>query len=276
MTGDAGRKRTEGLKRRHIGDPTAPAQAEARPRVLVSRCLLGHRVRYDGRDKHQPALAALLDRWRLLAICPELEAGLGVPRPPMDLVGPPGAARPIERASGRDLEPLMTPAIARLTADIHDAGGLDGAVLKARSPSCGLGSAARYDRVDDPAPAARVDGVFAAALRGLRPAPRLIDEGQLADPEQRARFALAVELRRRALNAARWGDVRGLDGVWRAWHAGPLAEALRAAKLDRKRMHHLADDPNALVGHIDAVVECLPARRLPATPAAGVHQTIGS
>lgn len=264
----------EGENPRHIGDPAQRAQPpgaagapDGRPRVLISRCLLGHRVRYDGRDKHQPALAPLLARWRVVGVCPELEAGLGVPRPPMDLVGPPGAARAMERASGRDLTPLMTPAVARLVADLRDA-GLDGAVLKARSPSCGTGSAARYDRIDDPEPADRVDGVFAAALRGLDPPPRLADERAMADDLARARFALAVELRA-ALRAVRGPD--GLDALWARWAAGPLGAGLRAAGLERAMMRALADDRATLVGHIDRAVD-----RSPATCISGVHPMNGS
>lgn len=240
-----------GRKPRHIGDPGRATQPDGapRPRVLVSRCLLGHAVRYDGRDKRLPALTAWIGRWAVIGLCPELEAGLGVPRPPMDLVGPEEAPRPMERASGRDLSSLMAPVLAR----VHGLGPLDGAVLKARSPSCGIGSAARYDRIDDPAPAARVDGVFAAALRGLDPPPLLVDEHTLrAAPD---RFAAAVQLR---------AELRAADdpvGLWPAWRDGPHGPALRAAGVDRSTLGHLSGDRVALVRHIDRamILETRPA-----------------
>ncbi|NQD94837.1 DUF523 domain-containing protein, partial [Pseudomonas sp. CrR25] len=54
-------------------------------KVLVSRCLLGHRVRYDG-GAHGPF--ALLERWqaegRIVALCPEVAGGLPTPRPPAE------------------------------------------------------------------------------------------------------------------------------------------------------------------------------------------------
>lgn len=258
----------EGSKPRHIGDPRAAAQADLRPRVLVSRCLLGHRVRYDGRDKHQSALDPLLGGWRVVGVCPELAAGLGVPRPPMDLVGPPGAARPVERASGRDLSAAMAPTVARLVTDFGEGGGLDGAILKARSPSCGIGSAARYDAVDDVDPAARVDGVFAAAVRGLAPPPRLIDEVGLADADRRARFAIAVHLRAQVRHAA---DAAALARLYDAWTRTPLGTALEAIGLHRRGWIALKDDRACLVGHIDRAVD-----RLPATFGSGVHLMIGS
>ena len=50
-------------------------------KILVSRCLLGHRVRYDG-GAHGPF--DLLERWqaegRVVALCPEVAGGLPTPR----------------------------------------------------------------------------------------------------------------------------------------------------------------------------------------------------
>jgi len=55
-------------------------------RVLVSACLLGERVRYDGREKSSPH--PVLTRWlaegRVVKVCPEVEGGLPVPRPPAE------------------------------------------------------------------------------------------------------------------------------------------------------------------------------------------------
>src|SRR5438045_2047378 len=57
-----------------------------RPRIGVSACLLGERVRYDGRDKRDAWLVDVLGpqvEW--VPVCPEVEAGLGTPREPMNL-----------------------------------------------------------------------------------------------------------------------------------------------------------------------------------------------
>jgi len=62
--------------------------ASFRIRLGISRCLLGDHVRYDGRHKRNPYLADVLCRdidW--VPVCPEVEAGLGTPREPMQLVG---------------------------------------------------------------------------------------------------------------------------------------------------------------------------------------------
>ena len=56
-------------------------------RILISACLLGRPVRYDGRDKLLPH--PLLDRWtregRLVPVCPEVLAGFPTPRPPAEI-----------------------------------------------------------------------------------------------------------------------------------------------------------------------------------------------
>ena len=55
---------------------------EQLPNILISACLLGEPVRYDGTDLFidHPLIKKWLDQDRLIAVCPELEGGLPVPR----------------------------------------------------------------------------------------------------------------------------------------------------------------------------------------------------
>ncbi len=57
-------------------------------KILVSACLMGLKVRYDGSEKAQ--MIDQLRRWqeeqRLVIHCPELAAGLPTPRPPAEIV----------------------------------------------------------------------------------------------------------------------------------------------------------------------------------------------
>ena len=78
-----------------------------RPRVGVSRCLLGEPVRWDGRDKRSAWLVEELGpqvEW--VPICPELEVGMGVPREPVDLKLLGGQVHIVGR-SGRDWTELF-------------------------------------------------------------------------------------------------------------------------------------------------------------------------
>ena len=115
-------------------------------KILVSACLLGHPVRYNGSAKtvNHPALDQWLREGRLISICPELTAGFSVPRAPAEIAeGQSGEAvlrghgRVIE-ANGRDVTNLyVTGAQAALAlAREHDC---KFALLINGSPSCGSG-----------------------------------------------------------------------------------------------------------------------------------------
>src|SRR6185436_20549152 len=68
------------------GSPEPRAQSQ-RPRVGISRCLLGDAVRYDGTDKRADDLLRDLGaRVEWIPVCPEVEVGMGTPREPIQLV----------------------------------------------------------------------------------------------------------------------------------------------------------------------------------------------
>ena len=168
-----------------------------RLRLGVSSCLLGERVRYDGGHKRDRFVCGALGRaveW--VPVCPELEAGLGVPRPPMRLVREGDTVRLVEIASGRDhTRALVRTAAARLRA--LRALGLSGYVLKRNSPSCGP----RVKAVDASGARRRAGaGVFARALREAFPGLPIVDESQLRDAAARKRFlARATAYARRTM-----------------------------------------------------------------------------
>lgn len=112
-------------------------------RVLVSACLLGEPVRYNGDDARTED--AVLERWReegrVVPFCPEVAGGLDVPRPPAEIdcgdgvTVLAGGAR-VVTAAGTDLtEVFAKGAHLALGAALEHGAGL--AVLKEGSPSCG-------------------------------------------------------------------------------------------------------------------------------------------
>jgi len=126
--------------------PPPAEDARVRIRVLVSACLLGERVRYNGND----ALCAsgILDRWaregRLVPFCPEVSGGLPVPRPAAEIGADDGravlrGAAQVRDREGRDLTPFFLDGArgALAAARAHDARV---AILKDGSPSCGTGA----------------------------------------------------------------------------------------------------------------------------------------
>ncbi len=112
------------------------------PKVLVSACLLGQPVRYDGRASGHPDL---LQRWqaegRVVPLCPEVVGGLPTPRPPAEIPGGQGgevldgAAR-VVTVGGEDVSAAFL-AGARQALALVRQHGIRVAVLKAGSPSCG-------------------------------------------------------------------------------------------------------------------------------------------
>lgn len=112
--------------------------------ILVSACLLGDAVRYDATDKRclHPRLAEWIAQGRVVGICPELAAGLGVPRAPNEIEGGAGGlavlagqARVLDR-EGRDWSAqFVQGADAALALALE--WGIRVALLKQASPSCG-------------------------------------------------------------------------------------------------------------------------------------------
>src|SRR5260370_41294862 len=88
-------------------------------RILVSACLLGQAVRYDGRAKRSDdeLLAQWRQQGRLVSFCPEVAGGLPVPRPPAEI-------RPAPRAAGATA-PFDGAAVLAGTAQVLTAAGLD-------------------------------------------------------------------------------------------------------------------------------------------------------
>jgi uncharacterized protein YbgA (DUF1722 family)/uncharacterized protein YbbK (DUF523 family) len=166
-------------------------------RVGVSSCLLGEPVRYDGGHKRDPFLTDTLGPFvEWVPVCPELELGLGVPRPAIRLTGEPGAPRLVVGETGEDLTARMRRFAESRVRQLAGL-GLDGYVLKRASPSCGLH---RVRVHPDTAGRPRADGrgLFAAALVERLPLLPVEEEGRLADAGIRESF---VE---RVFAAARW------------------------------------------------------------------------
>ena len=116
---------------------------DTRPGVLVSACLAGEPVRYDGRDQQLsgPDWDRLLRACRVLPVCPEVSGGLTVPRPPAEIAGGTGddvldGAAVVATRDGSDVTPAFVEG-ARQILRRAEASGVRAALLAERSPSCG-------------------------------------------------------------------------------------------------------------------------------------------
>lgn len=112
-------------------------------KILVSACLMGFKVRYNGSEKAR--MNAQLARWqqeqRLVIHCPELAAGMPVPRPPAEIMSADGKdvmrgqAR-ISENTGQDVTEQYQLA-AWLALRAAQASGCSAALLTDGSPTCG-------------------------------------------------------------------------------------------------------------------------------------------
>lgn len=144
-----------------------------RLRIAVSACLLGESVRYDGGHKRFSFVAEqLATQCELIAICPEVGIGLGVPRSPIQLwrEGDSVQARGVVETD-RDFTVALR-AYAQLQLQLWST--IDGYIFKSRSPSCGL-------RDVPIMPEGQGAGIYAAEWLRCQPLLPMVDEQALWD-----------------------------------------------------------------------------------------------
>lgn len=164
-------------------------------RIGVSSCLLGEEVRFDGGHKRSGFVVDQLGQWfEFVAVCPEVEIGMGIPRPTIRIEEEAGELRLVAPKTGEDFAARMT-AFARRRVDGLIEEGLDGYILKKGSPSCGPFRLPVYIKGQP----GRRDGVgfFAAELRERWPQLPIEDEGRLNDNAIRESFIEQVFVRNR-------------------------------------------------------------------------------
>lgn len=101
-------------------------------KILVSACLLGENCKYNGGNNYCPAVVAFAEGKDVIPVCPEMEAGYGCPRTPIEIVD--GV---LFDKNGNNVDAPMRAAI---TAILQRTEGqqIGCAVLKSRSPTCGV------------------------------------------------------------------------------------------------------------------------------------------
>jgi uncharacterized protein YbgA (DUF1722 family)/uncharacterized protein YbbK (DUF523 family) len=181
-----------------------------KPRVGISACLTGKKVRYDATDAFDSYLNRTLGRhveW--VAICPEVECGMPVPREPMRLRGDPGNPRLIQTAAGKDLTEHLRRWTEKKLRELESE-ALCGFVFKAGSPCCGLKKVKVHGLNGSPPRCG--SGVFARAFTRRFPLLPVAEAEGLADPAVRESFIERVFVRKRWEDLMRTGPtLRGLQ-----------------------------------------------------------------
>ncbi len=160
----------------------------SRPRIVVSRCLGFAACRYDGSVIRDPVVSSLAPYVEFLPVCPEVEIGLGVPRPPVRLVGKIDP-RLVQPDTGKDWTLAMQEFSSLFLEGVKD---VDGFILKNRSPSCALRDAKLYPAMEKTAAVGRGPGLFGKAVLQRFPGLPAEDEGRLTNRDIRDHFLTAL------------------------------------------------------------------------------------
>ncbi len=156
---------------------------EHQPKVGISACLAGHSVRYDAGHKYHDLIMRELGPWLDLQVfCPEADAGLGIPRPPVRL---------LETSDGEicalgvdtpelDVTSALNEGAERFVS--QQAQELCAYIVKSRSPSCGSGSTPVHDKSGSISRDG--DGLLVSALKKACPGLLIIEESDLDSVEK--------------------------------------------------------------------------------------------
>lgn len=157
-------------------------------RIGISACLLGNKVRYDGRHK----LNRALKRWasskgiKFIPVCPEVECGLPVPREPMILTGNPETPR-IVTINTRINYTCKLKKWIRKKLKALKAENISGFIFKSRSPSCGLRS------VKIKGYRKKINGLFSASIIKAFPEMPVVEDEELKGLSSKKQFLYKIK-----------------------------------------------------------------------------------
>lgn len=101
-------------------------------KVLVSACILGRNYKYNGRNNLNPKVMEFLKNKEIIEICPEILAGMSIPRATVEIVN--GC---VTEVNGKSVHNEYTRAV-ELALEMINNQNIDLAILQSRSPTCGV------------------------------------------------------------------------------------------------------------------------------------------
>lgn len=159
--------------------------------IGISSCLLGLKVRFDGGHKHNSYITGTLaEFFELIPFCPEVDIGLGTPRPTLHLVGKNGQIRCV---GVKNPELDVTDRLQKYSEQlVEKLAPLNGYIVKKDSPSCGMERVKVYADGIDRQPSRDGVGIYTKTLMQNNPLLPVEEEGRLGDPNLRENFIQRV------------------------------------------------------------------------------------
>ncbi len=149
----------------------------SKPRIVLSRCINKEFVRYNGGIIKDDFVEKLEKYVELITVCPEVDIGMPVPRPSLLLAKIGEKIKMIEPNTKTDYTDKMEEFSVSFLKNL---GEIDGFLLKAKSPSCGVKDAKLYKH-DLKSPLGKTNGIFADYAINFFPYVPVEDEGRLRD-----------------------------------------------------------------------------------------------
>ena len=157
-------------------------------KIGISACLLGVKCRYDGCAKPCPMIYDLLkDKVQFIPVCPEFNAGLGIPRPPMHLESSPRGTRVKVTATGEDKTDVLNDWI-QVEVKLMERTDIAAFIFKARSPSCGLREVELFSPGRKRSLGKVGQGLFAAAMKRKFPGMLMVEEGDFPEAAEKLHY----------------------------------------------------------------------------------------
>lgn len=156
-----------------------------RPKVVISRCLGFEPCRYNGQMIRNDLVEALKPHVDFITPCPEMDIGLGVPRHPVRLIQIDDKLKFIQPSTGRKITKEMKAFCDEFLGELQD---VDGFILKAKSPSCGIGTVKIYGDLENLANFKKGDGFFGKEVISRFKGKAIEDETRLLNIRIRDHF----------------------------------------------------------------------------------------
>jgi uncharacterized protein YbbK (DUF523 family)/uncharacterized protein YbgA (DUF1722 family) len=162
-----------------------------KPKVAISSCLLGEKVRFDGQHKRDDWITDELGKFvNWVPLCPEVLMGLGVPRETIQLQDHEGQIALVNAKSKKDLTKSALATAQKIYPDDFD---VEAYIWKKSSPSCGL-EKVKVHKSEGGMPLKNGRGVFAGYFSDKFPEVIGIEEGRFSDVAQREFFLIKLFL----------------------------------------------------------------------------------
>lgn len=160
-----------------------------KPNIFVSKCLGFAKCRWDGEMIQDRFVEMLKPYVNCVAMCPECEIGLEIPRDKIRIVLKNNSYMLMQLKTGKDLTEKMN---AFVSGYVHSLRDIDGFILKDRSPSCGIKNVKVYSGLKTATPIGKTSGFFGRKVLQNFPDAAIETEIRLADPAIRENFLIKI------------------------------------------------------------------------------------